>query len=391
MSKTKCSSCGQSVLLTTLRGERRTHCPICKSPLPVSSATATPSGLPAIVPSTTTDPERVTASGTPSPEPSALQHQESCRPINDGVLHHPDANWRGVWFWSLLVGGGTAAVMWSVQIAVELFFQSSGGTPHAMPAWANILLFYAAPIVAFGVTWCLCAAGVREAKAEARIVARAGATLGMQCTGYETVEHKEMAEQYMLTYPGLPKHYRRVLKGVVQGTAVEVIQFTHSVRERDTATTRALTIARETLGKSQTVDHIYFAACFAERIACLPDFNLTPVGDIDHFFLRLVPEDRVRWEADERERRFSEMYFLCAMRHELLKTWFGPRLIRCLVENPGWNIQSREGRLLMWRVQPPKRRWFDEHAWCAPLKLESLAETVSAAVNLRHLLVKRSE
>lgn len=272
-----------------------------------------------------------------------------------------------------------------------MYREATGGVFHPIPSWANLMVYYVIPFATFGVTWTLCAWGRAESMSEARRLMCTGMELGFQWSSYVDIPPEHVASRLMLVYPGTPKKCRRLLQGNVHDTPVEVIQFVHHVRESDTATPRPLAVARESIGKGDALDHVHFAIRFPESIANLPDFNLTPVDDIDYWFKRYIPQDRVNWSTSVWDKQLNNLYFLGAIRPNLLKQWFTLDVVRQLVQNPGWNIQSREGRLIMWRVQPPKQRLFDTHRSCSPIPLDSLSDTVASAISLYRLLAAHNE
>ncbi len=115
-------------------------------------------------------------------------------------------------------------------------------------------------------------------------------------------------------------------------------------------------------------------AVFPDPVPGLPDFQLSPTEDRSRFWSRdLLASFGLRRPGLFEEERFGQLYDLEGDRPAELEERFSPGLRELLAADPGWAVQARDGRLVVF--QPGKR-----------CRAESLPAFLATACRVRRAL-----
>jgi hypothetical protein len=232
---------------------------------------------------------------------------------------------------------------------IEGILRGQGFEPHPLPLWATIVINGVIPPVALGITFLFLVSFRSDARKESRVALQAAGRLGLRWESYRPLPSREVASRIMLAHPGEFKACHLVLAGRVAGVGLEVLRYTYAIAERDGPNPNFLMDMRGAMGKELHADVIQLVIATSDPIENLPDFNLTPIGDLDFFYDTFCPQDRIDLSGSVCGQPFDRYYVLYGLRAAPLRNAFRREILRFLATVPGWNIQAREGRLRAWR------------------------------------------
>ena len=247
------------------------------------------------------------------------------------------------------------------------------------------------PPAALGITFLFLVSFRSDARKESRTALQAAARVGLRWESYRQLPAREVAHRLMIAHPGEFKTCHLVLAGQVAGVPLEVVRYSYSIAERDGPDPNFLMDVRGAMGKELHADVIQFVVVTNHQIANLPDFNLTPIGDLDFFYDAVCPRDRIDMSDSASGHQFDQRYVLYGLRLLLLRKAFRPEVLQFLAATPGWNIQAREGHLRAWRerIEGANFAVRDSRAFIVDRSSpDKLAENVRTIVELHRLLAQ---
>jgi tetratricopeptide (TPR) repeat protein len=311
--------------------------------------------------------------------PVACPHAFAC-----GALRHPRASvahalLRGLsWF-------GFALVVIAIIAVVMAFVPARPGSrPLPEVMWLSAPGLLALAMLAGGTVFVWNLWSALSIRRQVRVAAQTADLLQLEFLNFRKVPLETGALAFPLMHPGDVTKVHLVMHGQLKRKPLVVAYYEYEMSERDGRGNdweRQAAVARGWMGKEMHFSWGQLVIMFPESIPGIPNFQISPVGDIDYYLLR---ESKLI-SAVLKNTQVVRQYCITS-RDPAAGRLIDETFQQFLIDNPGWNVQSVAGRLMLWRGK------FDVlSAEIAPANQDRLVADLETAVQWRELLALRRQ